>query len=54
MPILEDTKKIIASNLALTAALIQLVHTAENKKTTSEGDSEAFKLYEGLLVRLGK
>jgi hypothetical protein len=49
MPISEDAKKIIASNLTVAAALIQAVAAIKKKSTTPNSESDAYKIYEKIL-----
>lgn len=49
MPISEDTKKIIASNLTIAAALLQLVAAIKKKTTTPLAERDAHKSYKEIL-----
>lgn len=49
-----ETKQIIASNLSVAAALIQVANAEKGKSTTSDGSSEALNIYRSILSRLEK
>ncbi|HOE18887.1 MAG TPA: hypothetical protein PLX02_14725 [Syntrophorhabdaceae bacterium] len=49
-----DITKVVASNLTVAAALIQLAKTTKGISTTSEGDSEAINIFLRILDRLKK
>ncbi len=49
MPISEDAKKIIASNLTIAAALFQLVAAVKKKSTTPLAERDAHNAYKEIL-----
>jgi len=49
MAISEDTKKIIASNLTIAAALFQLIAAVRKKSTTPIAEQDAYKVYKKIL-----
>ncbi len=52
MKLSDEAKHVVASNLAVAAALLQVANATKGKSTTSDGGSEAFTLFRNMLTRL--